>query len=473
MAHRMTRRRFLEGAAAGGAALVVLGNARSARTAEANTKLGVALIGVGGRGEWFVDTMPKMENVVAFCDVNQQKIDKAFQRWADDRARISPEKVKTYHDFRKMFDEMGRGIDAAVVATPDHIHAVASAAAMHAGKHVYTEKPLTRAVGESRALRDLARRQKVATSMGNQGTASGAYRRALELIRGGAIGRVTEVHSWTDGGGADFKEPPRNPPSGPPPVPDYLKWDLWLGPAADRPYHPGWHGQWHSWRDFGTANLGNWASHIQNLAFRALDVHTLWLAEPAPEPHPVIKIEAKTSGINRLAFPRSEVVRWEIPARGDLPPTVFTWHAGGQGSRAQIEALLGRDLDWGDKGEKKWADWAGHLLIGTKGKLLANAHNTTFALLPEADFKDVKRDAPEKEEPSRGHEMDWLLACRGARPAWACYDFAGALTEFNMLGNVATQFEGPLEFDPVTCRITNNAEADKCIRPEYRRGWSL
>ena len=474
MAHRTNRRRFLRGAAAGGAAFLVLANSRAVRSAAANEKLNVALIGVGGRGEWFVDTMPKMETVVAFADVNQQKIDKAFQRWADAPSRVAPGKVKTFHDFRKMFDEMGKGIDAAVVATPDHIHAVASAAAMHAGKHVYTEKPLTRLVGESRALRDLARKQKVATSMGNQGTASGAYRRALELIRGGTIGTVTAVHSWADSGGADFKEPPKDPSTGPPPVPDYLKWDLWLGPAADRPYHPRWHGQWHSWRDFGTANLGNWASHIQNLAFRALQVHTLWLAEAPKEPHPVIKVEAKTSGINRLAFPRQETVRWEVPARGDLPPVTFTWHAGGGvETRATIEGILGRDLDWGDKGQKKWVDWAGHLIVGTKGKILANAHNTTFTLMPEADFKDVKTNAPEKEEASRGHEADWLLACRGGKPAWANFDFAAALTEFNMLGNVATQCEGTLEFDPVACKIVNNAEADKMLRPEYRQGWSL
>jgi hypothetical protein len=474
MARRMNRRRFLRGAAAGGAAFVVLSNSGSARSAEANTRLNIALIGVGGRGTWFVDTIPKAENIVAFCDVNQQKTDKAFERWAKDPARVARDKVKAYHDFRRMFDEMGKAIDAAVVATPDHTHAAASAAAMHAGKHVYCEKPLTRLVAESRALRDLARKQKVATSMGNQGTASGAYRRAVELIRGGTIGEIKEVHSWTDSGGSDFKDPPKDPPSGPPPVPDYLKWDLWLGPCADRPYHPRWHRQWHSWRDFGTANLGNWASHIQNLAFRALKVHALWLAETPKEPHPVIKVEAETSGANRLSFPKYEIVRWEIPAREDLPPVTFTWHAGnGPVSRAMIEDLLGRGLDWGDKGEKKWADWAGHLIVGTKGKILANAHNTTFTMMPEADFKDVKKNAPEKLARSRGHEADWLLACRGNKPAWANFDYAGALTEFNMLGNVATQFEGTLEFDPVVCRIRNHAEADKAMRLEYRRGWSL
>ena len=473
MKSRMSRRTFLRGAAAGGAGLLILRTSSSAWSAQANEKLRIALVGVGGRGTWFVDTIPKMENVVALCDVNQQKIDKAIARWADEPARLAGGKVKTYHDFRKMFDEMGRAIDAAIVATPDHTHAVASAAAMRAGKHVYCEKPLARTVRESRALRELARREKVATSMGNQGTAAGPFRRALELIRDGTLGEIKEVHSWNNNGGADFKQPPKDPSTGPPPAPDYLKWDLWLGACADRPFHPAWL-QWHSWRDFGTANLGNWASHIQNLAFRALKVHSLWLAETPKEPHPLIKVEAKTSGVNRLSFPKYEVVRWEVPAREDLPPVTFTWHCGNcPGSREMIEDLLGRGIDWGDKGEKKWADWAGHLIVGTKGKILANGHNTTFTMMPAAAFKDVKKDAPQKEDASRGHEADWLGACRGGKPAWANFDYADALNEFNMLGNVATQFEAKLEFDPAACKITNHAEADKALGFELRQGWTL
>ena len=474
MSRGMNRRTFLKSTAGSAAGIVILGASSSAWSARANEKLNVALIGVGGRGTWFVDTMPKAANIVAACDINQQKIDKAFARWAQDAPSLTQARVKVHHDFRKMFDETGKEIDAAVVAITDHSHATASAAAMRAGKHVYCEKPLTRLVGESRALRELARKQKVATSMGNQGTAAGPYRRAMELIRDGTIGEIKEVHSWNNNGGADFKEPPKNPPGGPPAVPDYFKWDLWLGPCADRPYHPSWHQQWHSWRDFGTANLGNWASHIQNLAFRALKVHSLWLADPPKEPHPLVKVEAKAAGINRLSFPKWEVVTWEVPARDGLPPITFTWHAGNcPGSREKIEGLLGRELDWGDKGEKKWADWAGHLVVGSKGKILTNAHNTTFTMIPEADFKDVKKDAPEKEDRSRGHEADWLAACRGGKPAWANFDYAAALTEFNMLGNVATQVGGKLEFDPAACKIVNSAEADALLRPEYRKGWSL
>ena len=491
MKSRMDRRAFLRNTALGGAGLVILARGRSVRGAEADNRLNVALIGVGGRGEWFVDTIPRMENVVAICDVNQQKIDKCYQRWADTAEtfaksehdwerrsaptfkRLAETKVKAYHDFRKMFDEMAKDIDAVVIAVPDHSHAAASAAAMHAGKHVYTEKPLTRAVGESRALRELARKQKVATSMGNQGTAAGPYRRALELIQNGTLGPIKEIHTWNNGGGADYKAPPRDPPSGPVPVPPYLKWDLWLGPCAARPYHPEW-ARWPIWRDFGTANLGNWASHTHNLAFRAMKVESLWLAEKPKQPRRLVKVQAKTSGINRLSFPKWEVVTWDIPARDDLPPITFTWHAGGtRDSRDRLEDLFGRGLDWGDKGDKKWADWAGCLIVGSKGKIYSTAHNASFTFLPDDAFKDVQRERPENADPSRGHEADWFIACRGGKPAWANFDYADALNEFNMLGNVATQFEGALEFDPVACKITNNPEADKLLRPEYRQGWSL
>jgi hypothetical protein len=338
---------------------------------------------------------------------------------------------------------------------------VASAAAIRAGKHVYTEKPLTRTVHESRRLRELAQEFKVATSMGNQGTASDPFRRALELIRDGAIGTIKEVHTWNDQGGADHKTFPEGEAS----VPEYLKWDLWLGPARVRPFHPKWLA-WSSWRDLGTGNLGNWASHTQNLAFMALKVDSLWHADPASKP--VVRVAAKVKEINRLSFPRWELVQWDIPARSDLPPISFYWHNGSSRPemREDLESLLGRGLDWGDKGEKKWADWAGCLIVGTDGKIYASGHNATFVMLPEDRFRGVQKDRPEKVDRSRGHSEDWLLACQGGKTPWASFDYAGPLTEFNMLGNVATQFEGVLEYDPLAGRILNNAEADKALASE-------
>jgi hypothetical protein len=453
----MNRRVFLRSATAG-TGLVLLGDPRSVSAAPANEKVHVALIGVGGRGKEFVGSMPHLANVVALCDVDDQRMGLAAQQIPQ---------AKRFRDFRRMFEEMGSAIDAVVVATPDHTHAVASAAAIRAGKHVYTEKPLTRTVGEARALRELAGKHRVATSMGNQGTASPQFRRALELIRSGALGTITDVHIWNDQGGSDRQKPPEGEVA----VPAHLQWDLWLGPTAARPFNPGWL-PWHQWRDFGTGNLGNWSSHTTNLPFMALEVDSLWRAETPASP---IRIRAKVKAINRLSFPRWERVEWEIPARSKLPAIRFTWHNGASapGLRDELETLLGRDLDWGDKGAKKWADWAGCLIVGTEGKLLATAHNATFVLLPEAKFASVQQKGPEKVDASQGHEADWLAACRGGKPAWARYEYAGPLTEFNMLGNVATQFEGTLEYDPGSGRILNHAEADRSLRPQYRDGWSL
>ena len=457
----MNRRSFLRRTAAGAAGLVVLRDARSARGAEANSKLNLAHVGCGGRGRELIhSTFSKSETIVAMCDVNQSKATEMFKAFPD---------VPKFQDFRVMLDEKGKEIDAVVVAVPDHSHATASACAIRAGKHVYTEKPLTRTVSESRTLRELARKHKVATSMGNQGTASGQFRRAIELIRDGVLGEIKEVHVWNCGGGANHPEAPKEEAK----VPPYLNWDLWLGPAAFRPFHPKWL-WWGSWRDFGTNQLGNWGSHSANLAFMALKVHELWLADPPKEPHPILRIDPKTSNLNRLSFPKWELIRYEVPARADLPPIPITWHNGRDiGTRDLLEKFAGMELDWGDKGDKKYKHHGGAVIVGTKGTIRATEHNATTALVPEDAFKDAQKDRPEKLDPSRGHERDWLLACKGGKPAWANYDYASALNEFLQLGNVATQFDGKLEFDPVDCKIVNNPEADKCLHPAFRQGWSL
>ena len=436
---------------------MVLRDSASAQGVKANAKLNLAHVGCGGRGRELIGGLSRQENSVALCDVNESRAAQTFKNFPD---------LPRFQDFREMLDKMGKEIDAVVVATPDHTHAVASACAIRAGKHVYTEKPLTRTVHESRVLRQLAREHKVATSMGNQGTASGQFRRALELIRDGALGTIKEVHTWNDQGSSDHSEAPKDEAK----VPPYLNWDLWLGPAAFRPFHPLWL-RWGHWRDFGTANLGNWASHTQNLAFMALKVDTLWFAEPKTKP--IIKVEAKANRINRLSFPRWEHVQWHIPARGEFGPITFHWHNGGArpNVREELKALLGRELKWGPK---EWDDWAGHLIIGAEGKILASGHNATFVMLPEERFKDVQKANPEKVDRSMGHERDWLNACRGGKPPWACFDYAGPLTEFNMLGNIATQFEGVLEFDPLEGKIINHEEANKCIKMgDYREGWRL
>jgi hypothetical protein len=361
-----------------------------------------------------------------------------------------------------MLDDMGNKIDAVVVATPDHTHAVVSAGALRAGKPVFCEKPLTRTVHEARALRELARRYKVATAMGNQGTYSGPFRRALELIRNGTLGEIKEVHIWNDGGGADRKEPP----SGTKPVPTYLNWDLWLGPAAQRPFHPDWL-QRHLWREFGTCQLGNWGSHTANLGFMALKVHELWLNNT---PKLTLRVRARCPAINKLSFPRWEIVQWEIPARAEFPPITFTWYNGAAPGVANLLAPLLKDAGGNEK--NLW-HFAGTLILGTKGRIHTTGHNMSFRLLPGDKYKGVQCNQPTTVENSRGPEQDWFAACRGGKTPWSNFDYASALNEFLMLGNVATQFPDPLEFDPGTMKITNNAEANTLLSSSYRQGWSL
>jgi predicted dehydrogenase len=461
MNHRIPRRRFLQQMAVAGAGFTLLKSPASVRSAQANNKLNIALVGIGGRGAWFTGHIPALgENLVALCDVDDTKNPEAQQRHP---------KAKRFRDFRRMLDDMGDRIDAVIVATPDHTHAVASAAAMRAGKHVFCEKPLTRTVHESRALRELARKHKVATSMGNQGTAAGPFRRGLELIRDGALGQIKEVHVWNSGGGADRQETPRD--GGP--APDFLDWDLWLGPAAIRPYNRQWM-QRQLWREFGTGQLGNWGTHSANLAFMALNVQDLWLSPPASASQRLIRIEAKHSGVNRLSCPKWELVKWTIPSRGDLPPITFTWHNGaGAGSRELLENHCQEELDWGDKKEKRWVDHGGAVIVGTEGSIRATEHNASIRLVPKDRFEEIQVRRPERVEVSHGHEQDWLRACRGGAPAWANFDYASALNEFLMLGNIATQFETALEFDPVAMKIVNDPSADALVRAESRDGWGL
>jgi len=458
MSRQTTRRAFLKASAAA-AGVLILPDSRSARCYAANDKPHLAHVGCGGRGALLFDRFAGQTTVVALCDVNDAKAAKRYRQFP---------KAPKFKDFRVMLDKAGKDIDAVVVATPDHAHAVISAAAIRAGKHVYTEKPLTRTVGESRVLRALASKHKVATSMGNQGTGAGPYRRALELIQAGKIGRVKEVHVWCEGPGPRRLEPPTETQK----VPPYLSWDLWLGPARFRPFHIRWTG-WHHWRDFGTGNLGNWASHSANLAFRALKVDTLWTADPKNKP--IVKVQATPAAVSTVAFPHYERARWEIPARGDLPPIAFTWCRGHDPEgRKRIEDVLGRKLDWGDAGAKRWADFAGCLLVGTEGTIYSTGHNATFTFLEADKFKDVQRSRPETVDASRGHFTDWLIACKGGKPAWASFDYASKLNEFLQIANIATQMpDKTLEYDPRAGRIVNHPAADALISPPYRKGWSL
>ena len=460
MSMPLSRRRFLTRGVLGAAGLTILRDGRSAFGYDANEKVNVALIGVGGRGRWFAGTMPKLSNVVAMCDVD------------DHKARLSYDElpqVTKFHDFRRMLDEIDNQIDAVVIATPDNTHAVIAARAMRMGKHVYCEKPLTHDIHEARTLRALARQHKVATQMGNQGTASRAFRRGVELIQAGVLGEIREVHAWNTGGGAGDRPLPEKVH----PIPEYLHWDLWLGPAQDRPYSSRWV-QWHTWRDFATGQLGNWGCHTMNVFFKGLRIDSLW-NEPSGGAARTIGLDVELSGRHQATFPKWEILRYSIPARGDMPPVTVNWYNGAgkaPGPREKIEDMMGRKLDWGDAGEKRWQDHAGCLLVGTRGMLHANGHNTVVTLLPEEQFKDFE-GPPESLPRSRGHENEWLEACKAGPTAMSNFDYSVPLTEFVLLGNIATLYGKPLEYSPRDMKIVNVDEANAALRRQYRTGWTL
>lgn len=457
MKTRLSRRRALKSMVT--ACGLVIVPAGSARSYQANEKLNIALVGCGGRGRWFVQAIPQIgENIVAMCDVNEQRAAESYQKMAH---------VPKFYDYRKMLDEKNKEIDAVIVAAPDHIHAPCGIMAMKMGKHLYCEKPLTNNIEEARRMREVARETGVATQMGNQGTATHAFREQVEIVRSGDLGDIRQVLVWNSSGGGG----PRPIPQEEMPVPEYLKWDLWLGPRKFRPYHREWM-RWHQWREFGTSQLGNWSVHSTNMQFMAFKVYELWYDETVPVEKRTIRVRAEVSGVDRVRFPKWEIVHYDIPARGPLPAYTVTWYNGlaAPGFRETLEAPLGRRLITGGPGP--WEEHAGCLVVGTKGTIHSTAHNSTYTLLPKEKFADYQK--PEPTLPRSGsHEREWLRACRGGPKAMSNFDYGAVLSEFVLLGNVATQFDRPIEYDPVTMRCVGDEEADSALRREHRPGWEI
>ncbi len=449
MDDKQTRRSFLGKVVKCTTGLLILRNAKSVCSYQANEKLGIACIGVGGQGLANLKAVSS-ESIIALCDVDEQRAAEAFKLFPN---------IPRYHDFRKMFDEMADKIDAVVVSTPDHTHAVAAAVALRLGKHVYCEKPLTWSVHEARFLRELTRRQKVITQMGNQGTASEGFRRAVELVQAGVIGEVREVHAWVSASNETQDRPVETPP-----VPPTLNWDLWLGPAPYRPYHPAYVPyRWRHWRDFGTGQLGNWGCHTLNVAFMSLKMDLLWSQRPqspSPQERSLIRVEAESSGVHPETYPRWMVVRYIVPARENLPPVSVTWYHGGP--KPPQDLLLGYPMPD-----------AGCLLVGTKGSLLSlGGHNTRFVLLPQKEFEGFEGPQPSLPR-TKSHHREWLSACKGEGKTMSHFDYASCLTEFALLGNIALFTGKPIEYDPVNGKIVNEPEANKFLHREYRQGWTL
>ncbi|NLT77489.1 MAG: Gfo/Idh/MocA family oxidoreductase [Planctomycetes bacterium] len=439
-------RRCMIGTAAGLAALTivprhVLGGPGHVPPSE---KLNIAGIGIGGRGEGDLDEVGS-ENIVALCDVDEAYAGRVFAKYP---------KARKWRDFRTMLDEQ-KDIDAVVIATPDHTHAVIAMAAIRRGKHVYCEKPLAHSIWECRQLAEAAREAGVATQLGNQGQATETNRLVSEILWDGAIGAVREVHAWCNRPiSARGIERPKDTPQ----VPATLNWDLWLGPARYRPYHPAYLPfHWRSWWDFGTGVLGDIGCHQLDPVFRALR-----LGYPTT-------VEACSSNMDEGAAvkeetaPKASIVRFEFPAREGFPPLTLTWYDGGLMPQRPAELEEGR----------KFGEADDNLFIGDKGKMLG------YRLIPEARMREYGKP-PQRIERSPGHHKEWLIACKGGPAARANFDWAGPLTEVVLYGNIALRMEKQLyekglklHCDGPNMRITNLPEANKYIRDEYRHGWAL
>jgi predicted dehydrogenase len=467
---RISRRNFLGGAATAAAAFTVLpryvlGGPRYVAPSE---KVNIAVIGTGGQG--FHNTRALLQHadaqVMAVCDVMEQADYSRFYyggvagrgpvKQHIDRHYASQESTRNYKpclsyvDFRKMLDDE-KAIDAVLVATPDHNHAIVCMAAIDLRKHVYCEKPLAHSVNEVRTVTEAARRAKVATQMGNQGHSSETIRMTCEWIWDGAIGSVREVHAWSHTG-LDWSGFRVSRPTETPPVPKGLDWDLWIGPARKRPYHPAYAPyNWRGWWDFGTGAIGDMACHNFDPAFWALDLG-----------HP-ITVEAYSTNVNDETTPFGAVYYYQFPARGNRPAVKAAWYSGGLMPPRPEELEPGRQLGGGGNGI---------LFIGDKGKIMAEGWGGSPRIIPESKMRSYKRPPRTIPRP-KGHHRDWLDACKGGEAASANFDYSGPLTEVLLLGNVALRAGEKLQWDGANMKATNCPEADKYIRREYHNGWRL
>ncbi|MBN2474803.1 MAG: Gfo/Idh/MocA family oxidoreductase [Pirellulales bacterium] len=436
----VSRRRFLASTTAAATITIlprhVLG---AAGQPSANEKLNIAGVGVGGMGSNDIRRVPS-ENIVAICDVDAQH--------AANAAKGFPE-AKVYSDFRKML-ETQKDIDAVMVATPDHNHAVVTMMALKMGKHVFCQKPLTHSVQEALEVAKAAKDAQVATQMGNQGQASENARLVCEYIWSGAIGKVREIHSWSN------RRPDISPrgvprPKETPPLPSHLNWDLWLGPAPQRPYHPCYHPfAWRGWWDFGTGVLGDIGCHNLSAAFKALKLgwpesveacSTHWNAPP--------EVKNETA-------PAASIVTFRFAAEGDRPEIVIRWYDGGMMPPLPKE-VADRNIFIND----------GTLIVGDEGVLLG------AQLLPEAKAR-VFGKPPQKLSRSPGHYQEWIDACKGGAPAGSNFvDHAGHLAAAVLMGNIALRTQEKLYWDAEKLRFTNSEAANKLLLPPYREGWTL
>jgi hypothetical protein len=466
-----------------------------------NEKMNIAGIGAGGRAQGVLGGL-ESENIVALADVDWARGAEGFKRY---------EKATKYKDYRQMLDKE-RSIDAVTIAIPDHMHATAALAAMQLGKHVYVEKPLTRTPWEARLLADAAAKYKVATQMGNQGYSHDATRVAAEIIWSGEIGDVTEVHSFR--GNASWPQGMQTLPAAEK-VPDTLDWDLWLGCAAFRPYTSGDEAyrkeynqqfgfylpfNWRGFYDFGSSLIGDWGIHQLGPANLALRLGS-------PTSVECIKLG---EGRSPYTFPRGGLaLKWEFAERAHMPPVAVYWsdtgdlytppgmtieemrqipgtgpaiEGGGRGREAGARGAVpgdpaaqaagrGRGGRGGGQAQQQGSGY-NTVFVGTKGYLGTSGRGEGVGLVPGTRWAEYKLP-PRLLTRSPGHQRDWIRACKGGEPACSNFSVAGPYTEWMVLGAVAARVEGKLLWDPRKMEFTNNKEANKYVKPVFRKGWEL
>lgn len=453
-----TRRKFLgtTGLAAGS----VIGFPAIVRGQNLNSKIRVACIGVGGKGDSDSSNAAREGGeIVAICDVDRNTLNR--------KGRQFP-KAEKFQDFRKMLEKLDNQIDACTISTPDHCHGVAGIMAMQMGKHVYVQKPLTQTVWESRVMRTLAREKKLATQMGNQGSANEGLRRAVEVIQAGVIGQPQELHVWTN---RPIWPQGIGRPEGADPVPDNLDWDLWLGPAQERPYKKGvYHTfKWRGWTDFGTGALGDMACHTVNMPFRALK-----LGYPD-------RIECELSSRDYgETFPLSTRVRFDFPAREGWPALKFWWYDGNPGRQFKpLRPYTDITKNLVDKQGKLPASCC--VIKGTEGEIYSpDDYGQHFYILRKGEKTFVNgndheaaKAVPKTIPRSPGHVKEWFNMMKDGTPSYSNFEIAAYLNEVILLGCIAQSIgEGrPIEWDGPNMKSKDNAEASKLVKRDYRAGW--
>jgi hypothetical protein len=464
----MNRRQFLYYsalAAAGAGALRTYGQPKPRMLGSAD-KLRIASVGCGGKGDSDIHHCGK-EEIVALCD--------ADEHMAANARRDFPN-AKFYFDWREMLEKEEKNIDAVTVSTPDHLHAAVASHAIKLGKHVYCQKPLTQTVYEARYLRQLAKENGVVTQMGNQGSSAGGLRRGVEVVHAGVIGPVKQIHVWSN---RPIWPQGITRPQGTDPVPPNFKWNLWLGPAAARPYKKDVYApfKWRGWYDFGTGALGDMACHTVNLPFRAAKLGY---------PSSVELVEH--SELNPDTYPKTSKIRFVFPAREGLPETEFFWYDGNPSDKSVKPLRPPEELTKNIKELLENVPTSGALLIGEKGQLFSKDDYGTDFFIKLNDEKEFVRGGNHEavkavpvtlprnnlatDDDAKQH-LEWIEACKGGPTPYSNFDIAAYLTEIILLGCIALRVGKKLEWDGPNMQATNAPEAARFVKRVYRNGFEL